>query len=111
MPLEGTVESPLVVSTYTRPVRVAYLVHASEVTLAQIDQLIRCSVGRWGGRFDGIFPTDGTGIGDEWWKALVALDPDVVFSLIPLQDSLIRRLDRFISPALIHNMTDAEQAR
>ncbi len=38
---------------------------------------------------------------DTWWEFLGTIDPDAIKSLVPLDDTTIERLDRYISPCVI----------
>jgi len=89
------------ITGYARPKRIAFLVDPVDTSEHDLNQIIRFCVRSWGGRFNPIVPTDGANILSNWWQLLLLTDPDVVFSLVPLQKSLIRRIDRYILPSEI----------
>ncbi|TAK06315.1 hypothetical protein EPO44_05540, partial [bacterium] len=102
-------QNPIFISTWSRPKRVAFLVNPDSTNVSEINQIIRYCVGCWGGRFNGIFPTTGTEIPEQWWKAMVVLDPDIVFSFFPLEEKLIWKINRHILPARIFDITPKDR--
>ncbi|MFQ5852478.1 MAG: hypothetical protein ACE5JU_18100 [Candidatus Binatia bacterium] len=106
-----TPQIPLSVSTWSRPKRVAFLINPESTNDSEINQIIRYGVGRWGGRFNAMFPTTGTEIPDQWWKAMVSLDPDIVYSLLPLDAKLVWKMNRHILPARIFHVTPEDRDR
>ncbi len=103
--------SPLIVGSSARPIRAAFLVDTAVVTTGEVDQIVRYASRHWGGRLHGIFPTNRETIAAAWWESLVALDPDVVHSLVPIGDELIRRINREIAPAVLSILAEKERAR
>jgi hypothetical protein len=65
----------------------------------------------WGGAFHGMFPTDGLSVPDGWWRVLHLLDPDIVYSLTPLDPKLVDDIDRRVCPARIANITADARTR
>ncbi len=106
-------ESPTVlnVTTTSRPKRVAFLINPQPSNDSEIDQIIRYSTGVWGGRFYLIIPTDGEIVSGDWWTLLMTVDPDVIYSLLPLSDSLIQKINKYILPVKIIEITPEERAR
>lgn len=103
-PIDGKELYPqnvLAVSSLSRPKRVTFLVHPSEVSDAEIDAIILYCTKVWCGRFNAIIITDGVDIKDAWWELLVAVDPDVIYSFVSLDDVLIRRINKYILPGKI----------
>jgi len=94
-------QTVLTVTSISRPKRVAFLVHSENIDNNGINQIIRYSIGTWGGRFHAIIPTSGEEIAPAWWKLLTILDPDIIYSFLPLNDKLIQRINRHILPAKI----------
>lgn len=109
MPNDLTPQGTISVSSWARPKRVAFLVDPGHTNDNEINQIIRYCVGRWGGRFNGIFPTTGAEIPSQWWKAMVLLDPDVVYSFVPLDKRLIWHINRYILPYRIFDMTPGDR--
>lgn len=99
-------QTVLTVTSISRPKRVAFLVHSEKIDNNGINQIIRYSIGTWGGRFHAIIPTSGEEIAPAWWKLLTILDPDIIYSFLPLADKLIRRINRYILPAKIIEPND-----
>lgn len=102
-------QTTLTVSTFSRPKRIAFLVHPETTTDAEIDQIIRFSTGVWGGKFHAIIPSDGKEIAPDWWKLLQFLDPDIIQSFLPLNESLIDRINRHILPSKITMVTPEDR--
>lgn len=94
-------QTVLTVTSISRPKRVAFLVHPEKIDNNGINQIIRYSIGTWGGRFHAIIPTSGEEIAPDWWKLLTILDPDIIYSFFPLADKLIRHINRYILPVKI----------
>jgi hypothetical protein len=67
----------------------------------KFDAILEYNQGKWGGRYNPIILTDGSNIEEKWWKFLCDADPDVIESLVPLGDSLLNRIERFLSPYLV----------
>ena len=67
-----------------RPQRIAFFVNSSKTGSGQIDNIITCNQGKWGGRYNPIFVTNGKSIDDKSWKFLLEYDPDVIKSYVPL---------------------------
>lgn len=112
MPEEGIVpQATLAVTAMSRPKRVAFFVHPEKTNDDELIQVVRYSVGVWGGRFHAIIPTTGAEITPDWWKLLVMLDPDVIYSLLPVDDVLIRRINRHVLPAKIIEVTPEDTAQ
>ena len=81
-----------------RPLRIAFLVDPNRSSPQQFDAIFEYNQGKWGGRFNPIILTDGKTIGEKWWKFLRDVDPDVIKSLVPLQDQLLEKIETFLSP-------------
>ena len=56
-------------------------------------------------------PTSGAEIPPDWWKFLVDLDPDIIYSFLPLESALIHRINRHILPVMIHEVTAKDRER
>ena len=104
-------QNTISVTTSSRPKRVAFLVHLGQTTDEEINQIIQYSVGVWGGRYHAIIPTTGKEIASDWWKLLVLVDPDIVYSFVPLDDCLVYRINRHILPLKIVEITSEDRKR
>lgn len=81
-----------------RPIRIAFLVNPKQTAIKELDAIFEYNQHKWGGRFNPIIFTDGKTIEDTWWKFLRDIDPDVIKSLVPLQDDLLKKIDSLLSP-------------
>ncbi len=98
-------QSILTITSWSRPKRVAFLVNLEQTNDDELNQIIRYNIGVWGGRFNAIIPANGDDIAEAWWNMLVILDPDIIFSFFPLQEKLIKRINRYILPYRIFEIT------
>src|SRR2546425_4338443 len=105
MPERIASEGAIAIASSARANKVAFLVHPQATTGAEIDQIISYCMTCWGGRFHAIFPCDGEDIPSAWWKALIWHDPDVVYSFTPLNENLVRRINRHVLPTSIFAIT------
>jgi hypothetical protein len=101
----------VVASSTVPPLRVAFLVHQDTGTPSEITQIVRYASGCWGGAFHGIFPTNGQAVPGPWWTLLKLLDPDVIYSLSPLEDPFVEELTREICPARLVQIDARERDR
>jgi len=101
----------LSVTTSYRPKRVVFLVHPERVNDNELNHIMRYNFSVWGGRFNVIIPATGSEIKPEWWKLLVISDPDVIYSLLPLDDGLIQRINKHVLPAKIIEVTPEDKKR
>ncbi|MCH7922497.1 MAG: hypothetical protein IH975_05625 [Nitrospinae bacterium] len=104
-------QSTLTTTAYSRPKRVAFLINPEETNDKELNQIIRYNDGVWGGRFNAIIPTTGTEIAPDWWKLLAIVDPDIIYSLLPLSDDLVYRINRKILPAKIIEVMPDDRER
>ncbi|MDP3723551.1 MAG: hypothetical protein Q8R91_08655 [Candidatus Omnitrophota bacterium] len=111
MDQETPIQTTLNVTTVSRPKRIAFLVNPLATTDDELNQLIRYSVGLWGGRFHVIIPTTGDTIEEDWWKLLTIVDPDIIYSLLPLTDPLVRKINKAILPVRIIEPTPKNRER
>src|SRR6185503_704745 len=100
-----------VASSTVRPLRVAFLVHQDTATPSEITQIVRYASGCWGGAFHGVFPTNGQAVPGPWWTLLKLLDPDVVYSLAPLEEAFVHTLAREVCPARLVQIDARERGR
>src|SRR5919108_2040111 len=97
--MDNQSSSLLVASSNIRPLRVGFLLHQETATPGEIAQIVRYASGCWGGAFHAIFPTNGREVPSHWWTLLKLLDPDVVYSLTPLDEAFVQELGREVCPA------------
>jgi hypothetical protein len=95
------------VTSISRTKRVAFLVDLKSIDNDNINEIIRYSITTWGGRYHAIIPASKEEIKPSWWNLLIHLDPDIIYSLLTLDDKLIERINRHILPAKIieHDVT------
>jgi len=89
------------VTCWSRPKRIAFLVNPEVLTDEEFNEILKFNFEAWGGRYNPIIPTDGKEINSDWWKFLEMHDPDYIYSLIELEEQLIRKINRKILPAKI----------
>ena len=81
--IDATPNGPKLVGRSIRPARLAYIVG----TLEHCEVLIKVCTLAWGGKHTCIVPYDvATGISDEWKRLLAAYDPDMVLSLVEMDE-------------------------
>ena len=97
----------LPVDVAIRHKRIAFLVDASSVSNEQVDEIISYNCRHWGGRFNPIIPIEDSNVSEGWWQLLVAVDPDIIYSLVPLSDALVDRINREILPSRIFEPPEA----
>jgi len=83
-----------------RPLKIAFLVDPMGDS-DLIDHIIAYNHSKWGGRYNPIIPCDGTSMSERWWEFLLAYDPDVIKSFVPLSDEVVKRIEHFLSPYLV----------
>lgn len=88
---------PYSIYTEHRPIKIAFLVDSS-TDLVWIDRIMAFNREKWGGRFNPIILTDGKCIEDSWWKFLRDYDPDIIKSVVELEDELLKKIHTFLTP-------------
>lgn len=84
--------------TRPRPIRIAFLLDPSNTSEDLLNTILEFNLQLWGGRYNPIIPCNGAEITESFWRLLVFSDPDIVISYIKLQDDLIEKIDREVSP-------------
>lgn len=84
--------SPLLVQTTTRPKRAAILFDVEKATGFELDGAMAAATEFWGGAFYPLVPFQGGNIAPNWWRVVEAIDPDIIYSLHPLPQELIKFL-------------------
>ncbi len=101
--------SPYSIYIDKRPLRIAFLVNPNQSAFEQLDAIFEYNHGKWGGRFNPIIFTDGLNIEEKWWQFLRDVDPDVIKSLVPLQDELLKKITDFLSPYSVEVPRDVDE--
>jgi hypothetical protein len=81
-----------------RPLRVAFLLEDGEYAPHALDGIFADCYSRWGGRFSLIVPCHNGRIVANYWPWLVAYDPDIVYSYVPLSKDDILEVHERLSP-------------
>jgi len=82
----------------SRPHKIAFLIDPQNLPNKLLNAIFEHNITSWGGRYNPIIPCNGKEISDEYWSLLVFSDPDIVYSYIDLDDGLVEKIDREISP-------------
>ena len=85
----------------SRPIKVVFIIPDQESQTAHwiLDGVFFESYSRWGGAFSLLIPiNEEKTISSEYYKWLVAYDPDYVYSFVDLPESLIEKLHRDVVP-------------
>lgn len=85
---------------WARPKRVAFLVDESFET-KDINNVVRYCLTHLGGRCNPIVPVEENHIGSGWESILLSLDPDVLYTFIPLSEDLRKHLNQCLRPSRI----------
>ncbi|MHB8156527.1 MAG: hypothetical protein ACYDEQ_03935 [Desulfocucumaceae bacterium] len=104
-------QTTLSITTSSRPIRVAFLINPDLTNNTELNQIIRFNIGVWGGKYNVIIPTTGKDFLPDWWDFLIAIDPDIIYSFVPLEIELINRINRYILPTKIHEIDTDERTR
>ena len=91
---------PYSIYTDNRPFRIAFLVDPTQST-EWFDLIFKYNNGKWGGRFNAIFFTNGKEIDEKSWKFLKDFDPDIIKSTVTLDADLTKKIQTFLSPLAI----------
>jgi hypothetical protein len=86
------------VFAYPRPIRIAFIVDPETISEELIDAIYDFNLLHWGGRYNPIIPIVDNSIADSYWELLKFCDPDIVYSCVKLNESLLQRIKRWISP-------------
>ncbi|MCC7527993.1 MAG: hypothetical protein IT342_05685 [Candidatus Melainabacteria bacterium] len=85
---------------WARPKRVAFLVDDSFEN-HDINNVVRYCLTHLGGRCNPIVPIEENRIGIGWENLLLALDPDLLYTFIPLSEELRKHLNQRLRPSRI----------
>jgi hypothetical protein len=89
-----------------RPLRVAFLIEDGEHASLALDGVFADCYNRWGGRFSLIASCLSGRIEPSYWPWLIAYDPDIVYSYVPLSRADVLEIHESLSPAryIFHRM-------
>lgn len=96
----STLKSPVTLSQVAVPIRICYIVPIgapSEMLTAIFEE---CH-GRWGGRDTLIMPMTSGHIDEKYWAWSRTLDPDIVYSYVPLDVPILERIDHDLMPSVV----------
>ncbi len=97
--LDASPQNVLNATATVRPKRVAFMIDPATVSAENVDELTQACSAFWGGGYWPIVPTSGSDIEEDWWSLLEAVDPDVIYSICQLSDSLREEVYRRLAPA------------
>lgn len=94
-------KNPVIISQTPIPIQICYIVPIG-APAEMLTAIFEECYARWGGRDSLIIPMLADGRIDEcYWSWARALDPDVVYSYVPLDVPLLERIDRDLMPSVI----------
>lgn len=86
------------VFAFPRPKRVAFLIDPNNCSPEKLDAIIEFNIENYGGRYNPIIPVQDNKIKNNYWQLLKISDPDIVYSYVKLDNQLIDKIDKEISP-------------
>jgi len=86
------------VSVRPRPCKIAFLIDPSNCPSELLDAIFEFNIEHWGGRYNPTIPVINSQISDGYWNLLQLSDPDVIYSYVKIEESLIKEIDKEISP-------------
>jgi len=81
-----------------RPRKIAFFIDPLNCTIKLFDKIIEFNSNHWGGRYNPIIPIVDGNISEDYWKLLIFSDPDIIYTFIEPDLSLIKRIHKEISP-------------
>lgn len=81
-----------------RPRKIAFFINPLNCPIKLIDEIIEFNTNCWGGRYNPIIPIVDGDISKDYWELLKFSDPDIIYSFVELDLSLIKRIHKEISP-------------
>ena len=91
-------QEPYSIYIKKRSLKIAFLVNPVKDIIPQIQKVIDFNIHLWGGRYNPIIFSNGITIEENWWEFICSYDPDIILSLLPLENSLVEKIDNFLSP-------------
>jgi hypothetical protein len=112
MTTEPAISAAHLVTSISRPKRVAFLVDPSNVLQHVLDSIIRVACQSWAGAYYVVIPVrDGEVISDDWGRLLRLADPDMIVTLTRVSDAAIGRIERDTCPAELVEISVDQAAR
>ncbi|MBC2717335.1 MAG: hypothetical protein HF978_18675 [Desulfobacteraceae bacterium] len=81
-----------------RPLKIAFLIDYESCSEKLLNSIVEFSLENWGGRYFPILPCDGSNITHSFLNLLEYIDPDIIISFVKLDDIIVDKIDRLISP-------------
>jgi hypothetical protein len=81
-----------------RPRKIAFFIDPLYCTIKLFDKIIEFNSNHWGGRYNPIIPIVDGNISEDYWKLLKFSDPDIIYTFVEPDLSLIKRIHKEISP-------------
>lgn len=94
-----------------RPKRIAFLVDPLDTEVVEFDSILRLAVQSCGGGLWPIVPVIDGDISPQWWELLRAVDPDLIYALLVLPDHLAIRVQRYLAPYRLIEVSRNERTR
>jgi len=86
------------VMTTPRPRKIAFFIDPLNCPIKLFDKIIEFNTNCWGGRYNPIIPIVKGNISEDYWKLLKFSDPDIIYTFVEPDLSLIKRIHKEISP-------------
>jgi len=81
-----------------RPRKIAFFINPLNCPIKLFDTIIEFNTNCWGGRYNPIIPIVDGNISEDYWKLLKFSDPDIIYTFVEPDLSLIKRIHKEISP-------------
>ncbi len=102
--------SAITVTATSRPKRVAFLLDPEKTTVHDVDVVTQFAVRQWGGGYYPLIPTNGSDLARDYWRLLAASDPDVVYPLSDIDETLANRIQVEIGPAVMDTFDERRRS-
>lgn len=81
-----------------RPRKIAFFINPLNCPIKLFDTIIDFNTNCWGGRYNPIVPIVDGNISEDYWELLKFSDPDIIYTFVEPDLSLIKRIHKEISP-------------
>ena len=81
-----------------RPRKIAFFIDPLNCPIKLFDSIIEFNTNCWGGRYNPIIPIVDGNISEDYWELLKFSDPDIIYTFVEPDLSLIKRIHKEISP-------------
>jgi len=81
-----------------RPRKIAFFINPLNCPIKLFDAIIEFNANCWGGRYNPIIPIVDGNISEDYWELLKFSDPDIIYTFVEPDLSLIKRIHKEISP-------------